>query len=101
MHQGVTAEAAAVQAAERLRDAGLDVVLHCGGGSFKSQFKRADASGAFVAVVLGEDEVARGEATVKWLRGGDGAVGEGLQQRVAMGVLTETIVDSMIGEQEA
>ena len=101
VHQGVTAEAAAVQAAERLRDAGLDVVLHCGGGSFKSQFKRADASGAFVAVVLGEDEVARGEATVKWLRGGDGAVGEGLQQRVAMGVLTETIVDSMIGEQEA
>ena len=101
VHQGAAAEAAAVQSAERLRDAGLDVILHCGGGSFKSQFKRADASGAFAAVVLGEDEVARGEATVKWLRGGEGEVGEGVQKRVAMADVAETIVQSMLADQDS
>jgi len=44
------------------------VLQHSGGGSFKSQMKRADASGASVAVILGEDEVAQGLATVKPLR---------------------------------
>jgi histidyl-tRNA synthetase len=66
--------------------------MHCGGGSFKSQFRRADASGAFAAVVLGEDEVAAGEATVKWLRGDEGAAGAGQQQRVPMERLAEVIV---------
>src|SRR5690606_155505 len=42
--------------AEILRDAGLATVLHCGGGSFKSQMKRADASGARYAVIIGDDE---------------------------------------------
>ena len=53
--------------AERLRDAGLDVVLHrtAGGGSFKSQMKRADASGAAFAVIIGEDEAAAGGSSVK------------------------------------
>ncbi|HWS73937.1 MAG TPA: histidine--tRNA ligase [Quisquiliibacterium sp.] len=92
VHQGAQAELAAFQAAERLRDTGLDVVMHCGGGSFKSQFRRADASGAFAAVVLGEDEVAAGEATVKWLRGDEGAAGAGQQQRVPMERLAEVIV---------
>jgi histidyl-tRNA synthetase len=92
VHQGAQAEIAAFQAAERLRDTGLDVVMHCGGGSFKSQFRRADASGAFAAVVLGEDEVAAGEATVKWLRGDEGAAGAGQQQRVPMERLAEVIV---------
>lgn len=96
VHQGSGVEVAAVQAAERLRDAGLDVVLHCGGGSFKAQFKRADASGAFAAVVLGEDEVANGQATVKWLRGSAGEVGEGLQQRVPIADLAQAIVDSIV-----
>ncbi|HHH49037.1 MAG TPA: histidine--tRNA ligase, partial [Gammaproteobacteria bacterium] len=56
--------------AERLREAqpGLRLVTHCGGGSFKSQFKRADKSGARVALVLGEDEVAQGTVGVKYLR---------------------------------
>ena len=56
--------------AERLRDAqpGLRLVTHCGGGSFKSQFKRADKSGARVALVLGDDEVAQGTVGVKYLR---------------------------------
>jgi histidyl-tRNA synthetase len=42
--------------------------VHCGGGSFKNQFKRADRSGASVAVVLGEEELASATATVKFLR---------------------------------
>lgn len=56
--------------AEQCREAlpGFVVSMNAGGGSFKSQFKRADKSGASVAVVLGEDEVARQVATVKFLR---------------------------------
>lgn len=61
---------AALLLAEQLRDAlpDLRVLAHCGGGSFKSQFKKADKSGARFALVLGEDEVARGTVSVKWLR---------------------------------
>jgi len=59
---------AAWGAAEGLRDAGLEVVLHCGGGSFKSQMRRADASGARFAVIIGETEVAQGKIGVKPLR---------------------------------
>jgi len=56
--------------AETLRDAlpNLRLLTHCGGGSFKSQFKRADKSGAKIALVLGEDEVAKQQVTVKYLR---------------------------------
>ncbi len=56
--------------AERLRDAWPDLKLqiNLGGGSFKTQFKRADKSGAQFAVVLGDDEVARGVVAVKDLR---------------------------------
>jgi histidyl-tRNA synthetase len=56
--------------AERLRDEipGLRLISHCGGGSFKSQFKKADRSGAAYALVLGEDELARGVAGIKPLR---------------------------------
>ncbi|GAB3537413.1 histidine--tRNA ligase [Noviherbaspirillum agri] len=73
VHQGEVAQLQAFVVAERLRDAGLDVVLNCvsssGGASFKSQMKRADASGAGYAVIIGEDEVAKGVATVKTMRG--------------------------------
>jgi histidyl-tRNA synthetase len=67
---GTAAERAGLQLAERLRDAlpGLRVETNCGGGSFKSQLKRADRSGARLAVILGDDELARGVATVKPLR---------------------------------
>ena len=56
--------------AERLREAvpGLRIQSNLGGGSFKAQFKRADRSGAEWALVLGEDELKRGEATLKPLR---------------------------------
>lgn len=56
--------------AEQLRDAWPDLTLqiNLGGGSFKSQFKRADKSGAQFALVLGDDEAARGVVAVKALR---------------------------------
>jgi len=46
----------------------LKVQMNCGGGSFKSQFKKADKSGAQLALVLGEDEVAQQQLVVKYLR---------------------------------
>ncbi|MBK9361902.1 MAG: histidine--tRNA ligase [Rubrivivax sp.] len=62
----------AVVCAEALRSAGVSVLLHAGGkdgpGSMKSQFKKADASGARYALVFGADELARGEVSVKPLR---------------------------------
>jgi histidyl-tRNA synthetase len=56
--------------AEKLRSAlpDLRVMMNCGGGSFKSQFKKADKSGARFALVLGEDEVKNGVVSLKWLR---------------------------------
>ena len=67
---GEKAEIAALTLAEALRTAipGARVLINCGGGSFKSQFKKADKSGATVAIVLGEDELARSVAAVKSLR---------------------------------
>ena len=58
--------------AEQIRTAlpAVNVFMHCGGGSFKSQFKRADRSGARVALVLGEQELADGVVGVKDLRTG-------------------------------
>ncbi|UDF34925.1 UNVERIFIED_ORG: histidine--tRNA ligase [Shinella sp. XGS7] len=53
---------------EALRAAGVSVVLHPGQSSMKSQFKKADASGAAHALVFGEDELARGEVAIKPLR---------------------------------
>jgi histidyl-tRNA synthetase len=67
---GDPAERAAFALAERLRDAlpGRGVWLNLGGGNFKAQFRRADRSGARVALVLGEQELARGVVAVKPLR---------------------------------
>ena len=70
MRQGNAAERHAEHIAERLRDAALSVVLHCGGGSFKSQMKKADASGARYAVIIGDDEADAGDLTLKPLREG-------------------------------
>ncbi|MEY3294814.1 MAG: hypothetical protein RLZZ451_862 [Pseudomonadota bacterium] len=58
---------------ETLRAAGAAVVLHAGGGSLKSQFKRADASGARHALIFAPDELARGELALKPLRDAAGA----------------------------
>lgn len=71
VHQGDAAQRCAMRLAEQMRDAGLRVIVHAGSTGFRSQFKRADASGAAVAVILGSDEMEHGVASVKWLRGSD------------------------------
>jgi histidyl-tRNA synthetase len=96
VHQGESAAGVAFRVAEGLRSAGLDVVLHAGGGSFKSQFKRADASGAEFAVVIGEDEAAAQKATVKALRGADGEHAAGRQDTVGLDVLSDYLVDALV-----
>jgi histidyl-tRNA synthetase len=68
VHQGAGTLESAFLLADALRAAGYSVVQHAGGGSFKSQMRKADASGARLAVILGEDELAAGEVTVKPLR---------------------------------
>ena len=94
IHQGDAAGDLAIRVAESLRDTGLNVVYHCGGGSFKSQMKRADHSGAPLAVIIGEDEVAQGEVSVKALRQKDWAEGETAnnQVRVPLDDLAEHIM---------
>lgn len=58
----------AMAALEQLRAAGVAVQMHAGGGGMKSQFKKADASGARHALIFGDDELARGEVACKDLR---------------------------------
>ncbi len=67
---GEAASIASFRLAEQLRDAlpGVRLVVHCGGGSFKSQFKKADKSGALFALILGEDEAAAEQIGIKPLR---------------------------------
>ena len=77
--------APALLLAEQLRDAlpGLRVQSHCGAGGMKAQMKKADRSGARFAVILGEEELARGNVSVKPLRG------DGEQQEVAQAALAD------------
>jgi histidyl-tRNA synthetase len=89
VHQGADAQRLAVRVAEQLRDAGLSVIVHAGAAGFKSQFKRADASGARVAVILGADELAAGTASVKPLRAD--VSGEQAQQQVPLAQLAEVL----------
>jgi histidyl-tRNA synthetase len=98
VHSGEDTLAAALHTAERLRDAGIDVLMHAGGGSFKSQFRRADASGAQFAVVLGPDELARGEAGLKWLRDEGAATGSGRQQSVPLETLPDSVIDALLSD---
>ncbi|WP_438862732.1 histidine--tRNA ligase [Neptunicella sp.] len=67
---GDLAESYAMQVAEQLRDQleGYRIMTHCGGGNFKKQMKRADASGAEFALLIGEDEAASKQLTLKYLR---------------------------------
>ena len=67
---GDKAKAAAFHLSEQLRDKipSLKLQLHCGGGSFKSQFKKADKSGASIALIIGDNEAEQGVVNVKWLR---------------------------------
>ena len=67
---GDEAEKQGLQLAERMRNevAGLRLVMNCGGGSFKSQFKKADKSNALFAIIIGEDEINNGTVSIKNLR---------------------------------
>ena len=95
VHQGDAASRLAFRVAEGLRDQGINVLLHCGGGSFKSQMKKADGSGATFAVVIGDDEAATGEAQLKALRE------EGVEQRkLKIDDLAEAIIGQLIDSDE-
>ena len=85
VHQGSAADRIAFGVAEELRNHGLSVMQHCGGGSFKAQMKKADASGAALAVIIGEDEAANNEVSVKHLR----------QEREQLRVARATLPDSV------
>lgn len=67
---GIPAQRKGLELAEMIRTQApaMKVMLHCGGGSFKKQLKKADKSGARFAVIIGEDEVAEGAAQIKDLR---------------------------------
>lgn len=101
LHQssaGNSAARLAFRVAEDLRDAGCEVLLHCGGGSFKSQMKKADASGAEYAVLIGDDEMAARQVTLKKLRGESS--GDGLQERVSIDLLKPTLIERLAVERD-
>lgn len=68
VHQGDIAAGFSWKIAESLRDAGFKIVLHSGGGNFKAQMKKADASGARFAAIIGDEEAATGQVSIKPLR---------------------------------
>lgn len=78
--QGDLARRYAFKVSEALRACGIGVIQHCGGGSFKSQMKKADGSGAKLAVIIGDDEASHDEVTLKDLRTG----GEQLRLRLEL-----------------
>lgn len=96
VHQGELATLAAFVAAEAMRSGGLNVTMHLGGGSFKAQMRKADASGAPWAVIVGDNEVQLGEVSLKSLRdtGLDGTVG--VQRRVKQSELVDTIMNQLV-----
>jgi histidyl-tRNA synthetase len=83
---GAQAETSGLALAATLRRdvPGLRVLTNCGGGSFKSQFKRADKSGAGIALVLGDEELAAGAVGVKFLRADRPQQQQPLEQIVAL-----------------
>ncbi len=68
VHAGDQASAWAWQVARRLRERKLSVLMHAGGGSFKSQMKKADGSGARFAAIIGDNEAAARKLNLKPLR---------------------------------
>lgn len=93
---GAGTTAAALKAAEALRAHGFNVLMHAGGGSFKSQFKRAGASAAQFALIIGDDELSQGEATLKWLRESPEGHG-GRQERISLGGVAEAFARAAFG----
>ena len=77
--------------AEKLRDAGLRVEMHCGGGGLKSQLKRADRVGARYTLLFGQDEAEKGIVLVKDLRG------SGNQQSIPIASAVDWLVERLTG----
>ena len=98
LHQGGETLTAAMITAERLRSAGIDTILFCPpdgqSASFKSQMKKADASGAAFAVIIGPDELANNEAQFKDLRG------TGEQKSVPLDGVLEAAIEALVGASE-
>ena len=98
LHQGDQTLTEAMIAAERLRSAGIDVLLFCSAdgkpSSFKSQMKKADSSGASFALIIGPDELVRQEFQLKDLRG------DGKQFAVAFGSLLEVVINALVASSE-
>jgi histidyl-tRNA synthetase len=84
--------------AEQLRSAGVDVLIHASpdgqSSSFKSQMKKADASGALYAVIIGEDEFAQQQAQIKDLRG------TGLQTAVTFEAVFDHVIDRLVSSSD-
>ena len=93
VNQGAEAARVAFRVAESLRDYGFSVVHHCGGGSFKSQMKKADACGATLAVIVGDEEAKAGEASIKALRE------VRAQVRVGLDLLPEAVAEILYPEE--
>jgi len=94
VHLGDEAGRQAFRVAELLRDAGFAVHLHCGGGSFKSQMKKADASGAALAAIVGDDEAKADSVSLKPLRNGEG------QRTVSREHVAEAAAETIFGSEE-
>ena len=89
---GELAEKEGLRLAEEIRNEvpGLKLQVNCGGGSFKSQFKKADKIGAEYAIILGDDEVSRKEFAIKSLRSEQGQ--KTFNQEQAIAFLQEFLV---------
>ena len=98
VHQGEKAMLQAFVLAETLRGNGLDAILHCSpaaaGSSFKAQMKRADDSGASFAILLGDNEIAGGNASIKALRSADM---QNNQELVPFGDIVDFIYEQILG----
>ena len=94
VHQGDAAQRMAFRVGEELRAAGFSAVFHCGGGSFKSQMKKADASGAAYAIVIGENEVTSASVALKPLRG------DGEQQTLPAENLADALAERLYGNED-
>ena len=98
LHQGGETLSTAMIIAERLRSAGIDVVLFCPpdgqSASFKSQMKKADGSGAGYAVIIGPDELTQNIAQLKDLRS------SGEQLAVPLDGVVEAVIDAIVGATE-
>jgi histidyl-tRNA synthetase len=98
LHTGGQALIPSLIYAERLRSAGIDVIVHAASdgssSSLKSQMKKADLSGAMYAVIIGEDELRTAEAMVKDLRS------SGTQQLVPLDGLLDYVIDLMVNHSD-